>query len=183
MWRLDIDSGIDTKKNWWLTLNKAGRALLTESQNTIPPGLWPMILRRVLTMSMGRVHPITNLDVLHFFLRRGHEMFEHTEEKDQKPKQDNRKLHLDLSTNASNNNGDKIAFSDGKKRKLELDLSQRSTNGDHDLSASPDEKKLKIEDHNGVEQKQKKDPIKYESSDDTESPDSQKLKLETSKEA
>eukprot|EP00529_Nitzschia_sp_RCC80_P018023 CAMPEP_0113496112 /NCGR_PEP_ID=MMETSP0014_2-20120614/29952_1 /TAXON_ID=2857 /ORGANISM="Nitzschia sp." /LENGTH=837 /DNA_ID=CAMNT_0000390021 /DNA_START=53 /DNA_END=2566 /DNA_ORIENTATION=+ /assembly_acc=CAM_ASM_000159 len=133
MLRLDIDNGADPKKIWWLTLNKAGRALLTKDQD-IPPGLWPKIIHRALTMPLGRVHRITNLDVMHYFLRRGHEMFEHAVDKDDHRKNKKDEEEQSLVT---------VIDHSQKKRKIDsiVNTSHTDSGKDDGDNEPPNEKK------------------------------------------
>jgi Leucine Rich repeat len=102
--RFDLDGTADPKKAWWLTLNKAGRRLLTRSGSVVP-GLWPRIIHRAMNMHIARVQPTNNFDVVHYFLRRAPEMFEplaSSEEEDEEPKRKRQKFSN--NDNISSNN-------------------------------------------------------------------------------
>ncbi len=62
--RLDLDGKFDETKAYYLGLNKGGRRLL-QSDNNIPPGLWPLVLERTNRLPFSRSLPHAHLDVLY----------------------------------------------------------------------------------------------------------------------
>lgn len=62
--RLDLDGKFDETKAYYLGLNKGGRRLL-QSENSIPLGLWPLVLERTNRLPFSRSLPHAHLDVLY----------------------------------------------------------------------------------------------------------------------
>jgi hypothetical protein len=107
--RLDLDGTWDAKKAWWLCLNRAGRRLLSRSDNNVPSSLWPVILDRASKLQFGRNQAITiNHDVMYYMLRRLPWLFEiatsgNDHEVDVDDDDDNRKrLYHSISMNGYN---------------------------------------------------------------------------------
>lgn len=73
--RLDLDGTPDSKKAWWLCLNRAGRRLLSRADSA-SASLWPAILERASKLHYGRNQSSINYDVMYYMLRRLPWLFE-----------------------------------------------------------------------------------------------------------